>query len=327
MSRQVNIHHWYGVLMLNNLLIHVGYHKTASSYLQHVVFPQLPVNLFNLDEQHLKLIGTDNESDSMLFRDWIESEVSKARSGNNKDITIISHEALSGHPHGYKKISPFLIADNLASTFPGSKILIIIRNQFDYITSLYAFRVATKGEEYKNLDNFVKFAGSKGLFEHLEYHLLIEKYQALFGEKNVLVLPMEILIKSPNEYIERIISFIGISELKPHIGKPVNVSTKVSLILNFWRPINFLVYYLIRLIMLVFGKTKKDVRGLTYRFHRLKHKATVVLIRLFRKNKKIDIKECSQYSMLFERFSIANARLQKCVDYDLRELGYPIKID
>ena len=311
---------------MQRTLIHIGYHKTASSYLQHVIFPQLPVNLFNPDEYHLKLIGNENPEKAELFRDWIAEEVNNTQNSNKK-ITIISHEALSGHPHGYKKIQPFVIADNLAKVFPDSRILIVIRNQFDYIASLYAFRVAVKGEEYRSFDNFVKFAGTKGLFEHLEYHLLIEYYQSLFGKEKVLVLPMELLVRTPEKFIMKIMNFLEMPNLIPNIGTAVNVSTKASLILGLWRPINFFVFHLIRAIMAVSGGKKQDFRSLTYRFHNLKQKITPWLVKIIKTSKKIDVRQISDYSALFERFSISNALLQKQIELDLSALGYPVKVD
>lgn len=188
----------------DNTLIHVGYHKTASTFLQTNVFPKMPVNFVMLDEAQLKWIRSVHAADLNKFRLWFDKEISENGEKTNK-INILSHEALSGHPHGYEQETPFQISQNLAKMFPNAKILVIIRNQFNYIMSLYTYRVSIKGHEYRSFEKFMEEEGEKGLYKHLEYHALVENYQRLFGVENVLVLPVELLSRAPDQFIKKML--------------------------------------------------------------------------------------------------------------------------
>ena len=129
---------------MDKVIIHIGYHKSASTFLQEEVFARLPVNyLFfeGLDRQVLHIVESEKEPDHEAVYSWINRELAKRYPDNNKEITVLSHEELSGHPHGYNKFSSFTTANNLRTLFPMARILIIVRNQFDYIASLYGFRI------------------------------------------------------------------------------------------------------------------------------------------------------------------------------------------
>lgn len=147
---------------MKNLIIHIGYHKTASTFLQDEIFPVLPVNYICLAGRKRKILDMVESKENFnagILREWAMSEVVK----NNKvvqDTTIMSQEELSGHPSGYKSIDPFLIAGNLKDAFPNAKIFIVIRNQFNYIKSIYAYRVAVKGADYRSFNRFI-FEGGR----------------------------------------------------------------------------------------------------------------------------------------------------------------------
>jgi len=155
---------------MESQVIHIGYHKSASTFLQKQVFPFLPINyLFFAGEnrEYLDLIESENNPNPELIHSWVAREISRKYPTGKHDVTVLSHEELSGHPHGYKSISPFTTAKNLKRTFPDAKILIIIRNQLDYLTSIYTFRVAIKGYEIRNFSSFLGEEEEKGLIDHL----------------------------------------------------------------------------------------------------------------------------------------------------------------
>jgi sulfotransferase family protein len=198
---------------MKNVIIHIGFHKSASTFRQSDVFPQLPVRYVFLagpSRQMLDMAESEKEFDANALREWIVQETAEEHKKSGDEPTIISHEELSGHPHGYDIVDPITTARNLKEAFPEAKILIIIRNQFDYLTSIYTFRVAIKGAEYRSFDRFLTEEGKKGLFAHLEYHQLVKHHIELFGREQVLVLPMEYLRARPEEFFHDLTGFIGV---------------------------------------------------------------------------------------------------------------------
>ena len=112
------------------LLIHIGYHKTATTWLQKNLFGNSALPYSNIEPGRSILeniikpheFGFDLES----CRKLIYSHVHECRSG--KTIFVISRERLSGSPFsgGYDS---GIIARRLHRIAPYAKILIVIREQ------------------------------------------------------------------------------------------------------------------------------------------------------------------------------------------------------
>jgi len=100
------------------------YTKTASTYLQRNVFPQLDgVKYLNKPQDFYSYIHntTTNKSDAIL---------GKARDlANAKEKILISHEGYLSHKKDKQQ--------KLKELFPEANLLIVVRNQFDIIISAY----------------------------------------------------------------------------------------------------------------------------------------------------------------------------------------------
>jgi len=313
---------------METTVIHIGYHKSASTFLQQQVFPKLPVNYVFFsgeNRQYLDMIESTNGLDSLAIQEWIEKEISQKYPTGKHSITVLSHEELSGHPHGYKRISAITTAVNLKETFPDAKILIIIRNQLDYMTSLYTFRVAVKGHETRGFARFLREEGEKGLFDHLEYHRLVELYHQLFGRENVTVIPMEVLLRSSEDFYHRLFEFLQIPTQKIQNTQPSNVSTKILAILGFWQPINYLFGQILSLLRLIFGERPGNFPRFRSSYYELKRKVTRILNRVLSKGRQLEIDSLPGSVDFVERFSESNSRLNKLLDMDLSQFGYPVK--
>lgn len=313
--------------MTEHIIIHIGYHKSASTYLQEAVFPALPLNDFFFagpKQLYLNLINAE-EFNAKKFKNAVELDLKETFKSSDLRNTILSHEQLSGHPHGYESIKPKRIALRLHEMFPESRILIVIRNQMGYLTSIYTYRVAIKGYESRSFSRFLKEEGEKGLFAHLEYDRLIRYYQDLFGKEQVLVLPMEGLVKQAPAVWNRLFDFIGVDPQTIQATTGVNVSTKLQPVLRFWRPINFAFGLSIRFLTLVTGKQKEEApfQPLRAQYYQLKRWGTGRLNRRYADRKTIDIANEPLYESLKERFAASNRRLKDLIYWDPAEYGFP----
>lgn len=196
------------------LLIHIGYHKTGSTYLQEDWFA----------DENLPFIGP--WSRETLLIDFIkaspfEFEPQKMQNKYGDMInelyelgktTVLSYEDFSGCPGsgGYNSAE---IAKRLFSVFPDAKILIFIRKQQDVLLSYYKQYIRDGGAS--TLQEFLH-PPQEGIVrvpffrpDFYEFHHLINFYQNLFSPHQVLVIPYEKLRQDPQVVFEDVLKFTG----------------------------------------------------------------------------------------------------------------------
>lgn len=212
-------------------ILHIGYHKTGTTWLQ--------VEGFRLLEGVERIHGPDAKA---LLRELAtgrgEFAPEKLRSLIEKSEAchpLISYEFLSGQvfngsQHGTRT------AHRLAEALPEAMTLIVVRRQPEMLESLHAQYVNQGGTV--SFPNFL--AGSGHGFdlnpEHLEYDRLVSTYVDLFGEPNVLVLPYELLRARPEAFLDRLADALGTKvtgNMQPRTVNP-SLSGKRLDILRTW---------------------------------------------------------------------------------------------
>lgn len=217
------------------MLIHIGYHKTATSWLQN--------NLFNNKE-----MGFTSPYDSstlirvLTYPHPLDFEVNECKKQLAKLLfdlkvnavtPVLSLEDLSGNPHlgGFNNTE---FANRLAMVFPNAKVLIVIREQKNIILSNYKQYIKRGGPcSLKSLLNPPqKWKGRAPWFDldNFKYHRLANYYCQLFGDSNILVLPYELFVTDPPCFINRILDFCSIKKAQDTTSKlPFDTSINPSL--------------------------------------------------------------------------------------------------
>lgn len=325
------------------VVIHIGWHKTASTYLQNGFFRQIGANFQPLAafpegvrapegiESLIELVESRDAFSAGLLRKAVLPP-----SGDSPALTVISHEEISGHPHGYAMIDPFVAARNLAAAFPRARIVAVIRNQFDYILSLYAYRVAVRGHEYRSLSRFLEEDGAAGLLRHLQYDRLIQEYVRLFGAANVLVLPLDMLRSDPGTFFVKLSDFMGVPNASAPDSRPANTGTRQAMLLVLLRPLNWLFSQWLALLLLATGRwppayaaSKRKIfpfLSLRYRYYAFKRRLTALVNERFPNARRIGMQDVPGREELGEMFSAANARLQELgvIDWDMEANGFTL---
>ena len=125
---------------------------------------------------------------------------------------IFSDDAICGglFDNGYNTI------DTVKMNHPDAHIILVIRNQKSIINSSYRNFIKTGGTW-----KFPRFA--KEIMNHnkYDYFTTVSRYFELFGKDKCLVLVYEELIKDPDSYIEKVVSFISDAKIKKHDLTPV----------------------------------------------------------------------------------------------------------
>ncbi|TKW66628.1 MAG: sulfotransferase [Paracoccus denitrificans] len=303
------------------MLLHIGYHKAASTVLQDQIF-------FSADgcfiapstEPRHKLIerfvlpqpmSFDPETARAHYLDLIDQARATGRT------FVLSHERFSGYPPA-GGFDSSIIASRLNRSFPEARILIVVREQLASIYSMYMQYVTDGGgmslQEYlqppkryfKRLPSFTA--------EFYRYHRLVERYRDLFGAERVLCLPFELLITDPAEFQSRIYAFAG----QPFRNTALHSE-------NRGRSPSF--QFAQRLVNRHFGYSE---------LNRVKHYTPEQLPRWFgsvsrvwtkglfgRLDKSLEHRMKSRLQREFgDAFAESNAKLSQMMDYDIAGLGY-----
>lgn len=216
--------------------VHIGFPKTASTWLQEV-FGRHPEICFLYKPKFF------HWDDCFLRGKEFYQSLFQPKAGNK--ILLDSDEVYSVGRHfasfgwdcrceselGNKFILPSdnsLIAHRIHDTVPEAKILMVIRNQVDWLASVYKhcirkkeFRSFRKFLNSPNAPHFGKEYASAGF-----YSSAIELYFKLFGKENVLVLFYEELLSNSAGFLDKISDFFGISKFDYN---QINRKTKISL--------------------------------------------------------------------------------------------------
>jgi len=193
------------------MLIHIGYHKTATTWLQRQLF--IPEFGFHPVWDHYgveaHITGPHElDFDSTQTRNALELQSKKCPDHLSP---CISSEILSGLPYnGARESAAF--ARRLHAIDPQAKILITIREQKRLLVSLY-MQYVRRGGTTKPHDFFSpppELGYSRFDYQHLCFDRLVGYYQQLFGAGQVLVLPQELLVRQPQAFVDEIYDFAGV---------------------------------------------------------------------------------------------------------------------
>lgn len=206
------------------MLLHIGLHKTATSWLQQAFFPD-PGNSFAmvgaLFAARRELVWPrpfefDADAAAAVWRPHVE------RLAATGATPVLTDERLSGNPFsgGYDSKE---LGERLAAVFPGARVAIVVREQRAMLFSVYDEYVREGGAA--SLEDFLhprtRHAVPGFRFEYFEYHKLIEHHRALFGADRVAVLAFETLRSDPAGFARALSDFAGarLDAMPPARGK------------------------------------------------------------------------------------------------------------
>lgn len=188
--------------------IHIGFPKTATTFLQTTVFPRLTGRGFTYVPRgaSTRLFAPLIDDDDTIFdpdamADRVREHASAAPNA------LFSYEALTGEHYRSGFVNRTQIARRLRRV-GFERVLITIRNQFDVLESAYRQHVQSGGvlrfRDYASLDP------GKPIYLHtryFDYRLTYDLYATIFGADNVLVLQYERLSKP--SFLAALTDFLG----------------------------------------------------------------------------------------------------------------------
>lgn len=288
-----------------NIIFHIGYHKTATTFLQKQIFPNLT---------NTKFISSQNNNKNIY-------QLLQSNYNNINDNILISKESYSGslNLNENKKIK-FNLANKIKKNYPKAKIIITIRKQEDWILSYYVFCLKNF-YIHRSINNIIQ-KNLNYFTSKLSYFDLLYHYINLFGFNNVLIIPVEMLSKQTEEVFKKIEIFTGEKLLRDKINfSLVNNSNYnviyVFLLIFFSKIINLFVYLFYFLGLFKTRKKPKEYFSFIEKILNFIFTNKKFRISINKKNKKI----------LDDFFDENNYKLSKLININLKNLGYSSKDD
>ena len=204
--------------------IHIGYHKTGSSWLQQHLFTTNSKVFYPLSKndaaqttlaKHFvmddfgNLLSPFNQNEERIKQEI--SHVLTLQGAIDGRIPVISQERLSGSP-GASGFDAKNIAYRLKTIFPDARILIVVREQKSVIRSWYFQHLAMGGTESFKQFFSANYDSQQPYFSlnHFDYLPLVKEYENLFGLENILVLNYELFRHQPTVFFQHMESFLNV---------------------------------------------------------------------------------------------------------------------
>ena len=227
---------------------HIGFPKSGSTTLQRHIFPFLDNVIYlglnaNQNDQNLFNLLSRFYS-GVLKTDGLHFDFSERMKDRNEILNLyperpvlFSHEACISTIYSYPDV--ITKAERLYKVFEGKlKIILIVREQKAILSSQYRDhpfepkdihegKPVSFEQWYRQMDKLRYFRFTDLLY----YDRLIKVYDDLFGRKNVLVLPLELMSSAPNIYAERMGGFLDVDPdaIRSKLGKkPENTGHSVG---------------------------------------------------------------------------------------------------
>jgi hypothetical protein len=189
-------------------VVHVGYHKTASTWLQLCVFPWLAGLRYGDPVLAQLARNLATAPDGSFFAGALRSVLRQIERLPGGPM-LVSDEALSGSLWDGYGAGP-RNAERLHPLVPRARILVIVRRQDEMLRSIHAQYVNEGGT--RPLRAFVAghdVVGSRFSLRHLAYDQLVGRYVELFGRDRVWVAPYEYVRRRPDRFIDDLCGFLG----------------------------------------------------------------------------------------------------------------------
>ena len=221
---------------MTKICLHIGFHKTASSFLQNNIFPNHPdvnyIGKFGRKEISIRegkswkqmdalkmLNGLFNQEYSNLNQDI---KIDKILSFEQNKLNVLSEERISSIFY-YKEKNILKMFEKLKYLFDTEnylKILVFLRNQSDLLISRYSENPGLFSQINKNWKKFNRFVScindqkltkyEKEILDNFKYHKFLKLLDKTFPKRNIGIFLYEDLKNDPDNFFHRLFDFLEI---------------------------------------------------------------------------------------------------------------------
>ena len=300
-----------------SLFLHIGIHKTGSTFLQKEVFPNLP-NIKFWHRPSFNIVGGENPTSLSRFMDGsplIWRDLGDVLWNKLTREVPVHSDILISDEHPVQANDPLRIEQHLREVKKlvgpshNLHILIVIRRQDTWFASAYAemsnrYNGASQDHFEEWLQHYINF--EKSFFDsagvRLRYFTLIQKIQDAVGQDSVTVLPYELLKSNPRLFVNQCCNAVN-REVPDSISlKPKNKRCTSDGEWSIRPRYNYIQLRPGRAFQAVFGKSRIPIPD-------------------WRRGKKITLNK-SLSSLILEKYSSENEKLDQNLNLGLKKYGY-----
>jgi hypothetical protein len=213
------------------VLLHIGYPKTATTWVQRNLFWQDGNGFFEVaDHDELNTLFVRPHPFAFDTRETLstlEGALTRAAAGGL--VPVVSAEFLCGNPFYGGREGPEYCR-RLAQVFPGARVLVTIRNQASIYQSTYKQFIRRGGtlgpRRFFDPNPDRGYVGFDPKF--FEFDLLNDFLVETFGQENVLFLCFEEFVRDAPGFVRKIIDFSGASVPMEEMNLPFGRNTEPS---------------------------------------------------------------------------------------------------
>lgn len=190
-------------------LLHIGFFKTASSWLQRYLFTPAFGYQHVIDAFALQSLLVNPPAEAFEPASAQARLLPAARAiAAERRVPVVSSEALSGDLLRGGR-NRWQNADRLRQVFPQAQTLLVVREQGALLRSLYKTLVLWGSTD--PLARLLSGAPREAGFDlaHLEFDTLARYYAGLYGPETVLVLPYELFREAPEVFLGHLYRHCG----------------------------------------------------------------------------------------------------------------------
>lgn len=308
--------------LVRQAVVHIGFARTGSTWLQQVVFPRMQGVASAWDvgiwrDLSWKLSTADDDA---YFEETLQAFVAEFAERHPLDGLVFSQELFCG-----RYLDPAETigrsAERVKRVFPEARILVVPRRQDLILRALYGLYVRTGG--HRPLRSVLAGEPIEGWTwdrSYLEYDAIVERWAELYGEGNVMVIPYELSRADPQRFLRDLAAFCGATgwdDFDTLAAREVNrsFSPPAAFALRTWNRL---------FVRSQFNSQPRfGARSSGLRVHQVLASRVDPLLRRFdwpwpsRADREA-------LGALASSFAESNARLQQRCMYNLADFGYPL---
>jgi hypothetical protein len=226
-----------------NLLIHPGFGKTATTWMQESVFPNLkkcinlgkPTTSQKLHEAQYQLFNDVHGStlynarnSERLINKYVETLsqeiIQRFPRSENNGYFIVSDETIFCYTNYHGELNTFLLGSTLRKLRESLdsfcetsvSILITFREQYSVLKSMYAFDYTHQTDRFPTFDKFLNYGINNhhsSIFGSLWYDEVYNQLKSIFKGDKLIFVPYEFLLENKILFLEKSLLDFGVSDL------------------------------------------------------------------------------------------------------------------
>lgn len=201
--------------------VHIGLPKTGTTTLQQVIFTRHEQILYlgkfvaeDLNDLSRELtVTTENRFDEQRASTYLHDR--KSQPSNRHRVCVFSEELLSYS----KTMPPELSAGRIKGLFPNARVILVLRNPFEWLQSIYFFNLKRrKPSVLQGFNEWLASELSKPPHESELATLAVDRlsagYAELFGVDAIKVMRYEDFRSNPENFLKHLSTLLGIDPVE-----------------------------------------------------------------------------------------------------------------